>query len=240
MEHFVPEDGSGVHTATQVASALSMWMGIFGMVLGMLNLGFLLDFISLPILSGFISAVAITIILGQIPSLLGEDSGGDSTAEKIHGVFANLPSANGYACAIGFTGLLLLTIIERLGRKYSAKSKIIWFLTITRAFLALVLFTGISYGVNKKYGDDDDSYLWGVAKVKGSGIEAPAMPPSDLVSKMAPRSIAIFIGSAIEHVAIARAFGVKNNYVTDQTQELAYYGKHSSGYHVSAVVLTCY
>lgn len=205
-----------------------MWMGIFGLILGMLNLGFLLDFISLPILSGFISAVAITIILGQVPSLLGEDSGGDSTAEKIHDVFANLPSANGYACAIGFTGLLFLTVIEKVGKRYSDKSKVIWFLTITRAFLALVLFTGISYGVNKKYGDDDDSYLWGVAKVEASGIAPPAMPPADLISKMAPRSIAIFIGSAIEHVAIARAFGVKNNYITDQTQELAYYGEHQS------------
>ncbi|KAF7193470.1 putative sulfate permease C3H7.02 [Pseudocercospora fuligena] len=224
VEHFAPDDGSGMYTPTQVASALAMWMGIFGLILGMLNLGFLLDFISLPILSGFISAVAITIILGQIPSLLGEDSGGDSTAEKIHDVFANLPSANGYACAIGFTGLLFLTVIERVGKRYSDKSKVIWFLTITRAFLALVLFTGISYGVNKKYGDDDDSYLWGVAKVQASGIAAPAMPPADLISKMAPRSIAIFIGSAIEHVAIARAFGVKNNYITDQTQELAYYG----------------
>ncbi|EME85152.1 uncharacterized protein MYCFIDRAFT_41695 [Pseudocercospora fijiensis CIRAD86] len=224
VEHFAPEDGSGAYTPTQVASALAMWMGIFGLILGMLNLGFLLDFISLPILSGFISAVAITIILGQIPSLLGEDSGGSNTAEKIHDVFANLPSANGYACAIGFTGLFFLTVLDKVGKRYSEKSRVIWFLMITRAFLALVLFTGISYAVNKKYGHDDDSYLWGVAKVEASGIAKPAMPPADLISKMAPRSIAIFIGSAIEHVAIARAFGVKNNYITDQTQELAYYG----------------
>lgn len=36
-------------------------MGFYGIIIGFLNLGFLLEFISLPILSGFISAVAITI-----------------------------------------------------------------------------------------------------------------------------------------------------------------------------------
>ncbi len=34
----------------------------------------------------------------------------------------------------------------------------------------------------------------------------------------------MFIGAAVEHTAIARAFGVHNNYVTDQSQELCYLG----------------
>jgi sodium-independent sulfate anion transporter 11 len=36
--------------------------------------------------------------------------------------------------------------------------------------------------------------------------------------------VAVFIGSAVEHTAIARGFAVKNNYVTDQSQELTFYG----------------
>lgn len=202
---------------------MALWMGVFGMILGFLNLGFLLDFISLPILSGFISAVAITIILGQIPSLLGEDKGGESTAAKIHDVFSKLPSANGYACAVGFTGLLFLTVIEKCGKRWSHKHKILWFFTITRAFLCLLIYTGVSYAVNKKY-DDSGDYLFGVAEVQASGIPKPEMPPSGLLTRLAGRSIAIFIGAGIEHVAIARAFAVKNNYVSDQTQELTYFG----------------
>ena len=211
------------YSPQQIASAVAMCMGIYGIIIGFLNLGFLLEFISLPILSGFISAVAITIILNQMDSLLGEDGVGDGAATQIHDIFHQLPTCNGYACAIGFGGIVFLTILEQVGKRYGTKNRFAWFLSITRAFLALLLFTGISYGVNKGF-DDSDDFLFEVVKVKSTGIPRPEMPSSELISKAFPRSIAAFIGAAIEHVAIARAFGVKNNYVSDQTQELCYFG----------------
>jgi solute carrier family 26 (sodium-independent sulfate anion transporter), member 11 len=198
-----------------------MMMGIYGMVLGFLKLGFLLEFISLPILSGFISAVAITIILNQMDSLLGEPNVGDGAATQIHDIFQQLPQANGYDCAIGFTCILFLTILDQAGKRWGNKNKVIWILSITRAFLALLLFTGVSYAVNK---DRPNDLLFDVAKVKADGQEAPRVPKPDLIAKVASRSIAVFIGAAVEHTAIARAFGVRNNYVTDQSQELCYFG----------------
>jgi solute carrier family 26 (sodium-independent sulfate anion transporter), member 11 len=199
-----------------------MMMGIYGMIIGFLKLGFLLEFISLPILSGFISAVAITIILNQMGSLLGESNIGSGTAQQIHDVFKQLPNANGFACAIGFTSILMLTILDQAYKRWS-KHKVVWFLSITRAFLCLVLFTGVGYAVNKNRGDPKN-YLFGVAQVKANGQEPPRMPSSKLIGQVAGRSIAVFIGAAVEHTAIARAFGVRNNYVTDQSQELCYYG----------------
>ncbi|KAK0621971.1 sulfate transporter family-domain-containing protein [Bombardia bombarda] len=207
---------------SEIASGVAMMMGIYGMILGFLKLGFLLDFISLPILSGFISAVAITIILNQMGSLLGEPAIGDGTANQIHDIFAKLPQASGYTCLIGFTGILLVTILDQAGKRWGQKNKIIWFLSITRAFIALVIFTGIGYAVNKNRAPSD--FLFGVVQVKANGQEPPTVPSRALLSRLASRSIAIFIGSAIEHTAIARAFGVRNNYVTDQSQELTYYG----------------
>ena len=210
------------YTPSEIASAVALMMGVYGMALGFLKLGFLLEFISLPILSGFISAVAITIILNQMGSLLGEDGIGDGVANQIHDIFALLPKANGYACAIGFTGILFLTVLDQAGKRWGKKNKIIWFLSITRAFMALVIFTGIGYAVNKDR--DAKHYLFGLAQVKSNGQEEPRMPKPELISLVATRSIAVFIGSAVEHTAIARAFGVRNNYVTDQSQELCYYG----------------
>ncbi|KAK2731557.1 hypothetical protein FQN55_004659 [Onygenales sp. PD_40] len=211
------------YTPSQIASAMALMMGVYGMVIGFLKLGFLLEFISLPILSGFISAVAITIILNQMDSLLGEEGVGDGTAQQIHDIFAKLPEANGLTCAVGFTGILLLTILERSGRKWGEKNKIVWFLSITRAFLCLVLYTGVSYGVNKSRGDPDN-FLFEVAEVQANGIEHPRFPDTGLISKVASRSVAIFIGAAVEHCAVARAFAVRNDYVTDQSQELCYFG----------------
>jgi len=197
-------------------------MGVYGMILGFLKLGFLLEFISLPILSGFISAVAITIILNQMGSLLGETDIGDGTAQQIYDIFQKLPEANGYACAVGFTSIVMLTLLDQ-GYKRFDKNKVLWFLSITRAFLCLVLFTGVGYAVNKHRGDPKN-YLFGVAQVKANGQEPPRIPNPELIGKVASRSIAVFIGAAVEHTAIARAFAVRNNYITDQSQELCYYG----------------
>lgn len=199
-----------------------MSMGVYGIILGFLNLGFLLEFISLPILSGFITAVALLIGLNQVPSLLGETNVRSDTAPQIHDIFHKLPQANGYACAVGFTGILFMVIMEQAGKRWASKNRIIWALSISRAFLCLVLFTGISYAVNKNRKPKD--YLFAVVEVSSHGIPMPQVPSSALFAKAFPRAIAAFIGSILEHLAIARAFGVKNNYVSDQTQELCYYG----------------
>lgn len=202
---------------------MAMMMGIYGIILGFLKLGFLLEFISLPILSGFITAVAVTIILNQMDSLLGEPGGGDGTAEQIHDVFSQLPSANGLTCAIGFTGIVFLTILEQAGKRWGEKYRVVWFLSITRAFLCLVLFTGVSYAVNKDRGGSDN-FLFEVVELEADGLEQPKAPDAGLLGKVASRSIAIFVGAAVEHTAIARAFSVRNNYTTDQSQELCYFG----------------
>lgn len=213
----------GEASPSQIASAIAMMIGIYGLIVGLLKLGFLLEFISLPILSGFISAVAITIILNQLDSLLGEPNVSGDTTAQIQEIFQRLPQANGYACAVGFSSILLLTVLDQAGKRWGKRNRAIWFISITRAFIALVVFTGIGYAVNKPRGSPDQ-FLFEVAEVETEGQEPPSVPTIGLLSKVASQSIAIFIGSAVEHTAIARGFGNRNNYVADQSQELTFYG----------------
>lgn len=202
---------------------MACMMGVYGMAVGFLRLGFLLEYVSLPILSGFISAVAITIMLKQVDSLLGEEDVRDGTAHSIHDIFGKLPSASLYTCAVGFTGILFLTILEKSAKRWP-KNKVLWILSVSRAFLCLVLFTGISYAVNNPLGPDKDNFLFEVAAVKTDGLRAPMFPKPALIGKIATRTVALFVGAAVEHTGVARAFGVRNNYETDQSQELAYMG----------------
>lgn len=212
-----------VYTPQQIASATALVMGLYGMILGFLKLGFLLELVSIPIMTGFISAVAITIMLNQMGSLLGTSVSSTAKAyDQIRQVFQLLPEASGLTCTIGFTCILFLTILDQAGKRWGDKNKVIWMLSITRAFLALLLYTGVSYGVN--HNRDADDYLFAVVKVKANGQEAPTMPSGDLIGKVAGPAITVFLGAAIEHTAIARAFGIKNNYAPDQSQELCYFG----------------
>ncbi|OCT53379.1 putative sulfate permease [Cladophialophora carrionii] len=205
-----------------ISSAVALMMGICMAAMGFLKLGFLLDFISYPVLTGFISAVAITIGLGQVDNLIGEENVGDGTANIIHDVLTNFGTCNGRAAGMGIASVVLLVGLQKAGERWGSKNKVIWFISITRAFIALLLFTGISYGVNKGRAEDD--YLFDVSEVPPTRINAPKPVDAALLGKAAGGSIAAFLGASIEHVAIARAFGLRNNYVTDPSQELCYLG----------------
>ncbi|KAJ4331540.1 hypothetical protein N0V87_009084 [Didymella glomerata] len=208
------------YSAQAIASAVAMSVGIYSLAIGLLKLGFLLEFISIPVLSGFISAAAIVIMLGQIPSLFGI-SVRSGTANIIHDIFAKIPQWDGATTGIGLGGILILVLMQKMGQRWGKKSKAVWLLALGRSAVVLVLFTGISYGLNK---NRDDDPIWALSKVKSSGISNPKMPDGELIKKVFPRSIAPFIAAALEHLAIAKAFGRKNNYVTDAAQELVYLG----------------
>lgn len=116
-----------------------MGMGVYGMILGFLKLGFLLDFVSTPVLNGFISAAAITIGLGQVDSLLGEEGVRDGTANTIHDIFALLPEASGPAAGIGFGSIAILVALEQVGKRWAKKYMVAFYLSILRAFVSTAM-----------------------------------------------------------------------------------------------------
>ncbi|KAK7179849.1 hypothetical protein DPSP01_004600 [Paraphaeosphaeria sporulosa] len=210
-------------SAQAIASMVAMCVGIYCLIIGGLKLGFLLEFVSIPVLHGFISAAGIVIMLGQIPSLFGVKVG-TGTGTIIHDLFAQIPDFKGPTVGVGLGGIVLLVALQKMGQKWGSKNKAIWFIALARAAIVLVLFTGISYGVNKDIDLKNNDPVWELSKVKSKGINAPKMPPSALFSKVFPRAVAPFLAGVIEHLAIAKAFARKNGYVIDPAQELVYLG----------------
>ena len=61
----------GTANFAALTAALAIVTGVLGILFGLLRLGFLASFISEPVLKGFIVGLALTIIIGQVPKLLG-------------------------------------------------------------------------------------------------------------------------------------------------------------------------
>jgi solute carrier family 26 (sodium-independent sulfate anion transporter), member 11 len=203
-----------------IATAAAFWVGIYSLVLGVFRLGFLLDFMPLPVLSGYVSGAAITIILQQLKALFGETSTGSSSAGYIRYFFRELPSTNWRAFLVGLSGIVLLVLMQELGRRLGKRYRAMWYLSIARNALALIIFTLIGWGVNK----DLKKPLFLISKVTGAGIVAPSTPDTELLVKVAGRSIAVFLAAAFEHLAISKAFGRRHGYEINQDQELTYIG----------------
>lgn len=208
------------YSAISVASASAFWVGIYSLILGVFRLGFLLDFIPLPVLSGYVSGAAIQIILQQLKPLFGEPDTGSDAAGYIRYFFQELPQTKWRTFLIGFSGIVILVAMQELGRGPGKRFKALWYFAIARNALVLILFTLISWGVNRHL----KTPLFSISKVTGAGILPPNKPDTALLVKVAGRSVAVFVAAALEHLAIGKAFSRRYRYEIDQDQELTYIG----------------
>lgn len=208
-------------TPASIASAIAFMAGVYALVVGALKLGFLLDFVSAPVLTGWISAVALVILLGQVDSLIGMDVG-SGTATIIREILGNLYQVKPMTLCIGFTSLAMLYALELVGKFWGKKNKYIKMLSTSRAVVVLIVFTLVSYLCN--HNRSEDNYRWAVTEVDTNGLLAPKTHDSSLLTKVAGRAAAPFIAMAVEHLGVGKAFGLKNGYSIDKSQELVFLG----------------
>ncbi|KAK9413063.1 putative Sulfate permease [Seiridium unicorne] len=217
----IVESYSDEYSPAAIASAVAFMVGIYSLILGLLGLGFLLDYVSVPVLTGFISATALTIGFGQLGSLIGLDNTPSMIFDIIGDALKRLPKWNGPTCGIGIGSILLLIALEKLGKRYGNKHFVLKYISSSRAIIVLFIFTLISYLVNK---DRGSKTLWAISKVSTHGIATPHAHDSGLLAKAAARAFAPLIACTLEHLAVGKAFGRRNGYTIDQTQELNYLG----------------
>lgn len=218
----IVKDLKDEYEPAQIAGAVALMVGVYSLALGLLGLGFILDYVSVPVLTGFISATALTIGFGQVGSLVGLSNTPDGVFNILGDVLRRLPKWDGYTCAVGVTTIIILLALEKVGKKWGAKHFAIKYLSSSRAVIVLVLYTLISYLVNRNL--DPDDYVWAVSKVSTHGVLPPQKPNGSLVAQAASRAIAPLVACTLEHLAVGKAFGRRNGYSIDQSQELNYLG----------------
>ncbi|MDP3945441.1 MAG: solute carrier family 26 protein [Lutibacter sp.] len=117
---------SGVATLAEIgtehfiefAILLAFMMGVLQVLFGIFKLGFLVNFLSRPVISGFTSAAALIIALSQLKHLMGVDI---QRNNKIHGLvfdaFQHLKDINLITLAIGIISILILVFFKQFSKK---------------------------------------------------------------------------------------------------------------------------
>lgn len=96
-----------------LAISLSFLMGIFQLLFGLMRLGFLTNFLSKPVISGFTSGAAVVIALSQIKSLLRIDVPSTySTPHKIGIIIEHFADAHAITLIIGVMSLIVILAIR--------------------------------------------------------------------------------------------------------------------------------
>lgn len=97
----------------EAAVALALLSGVILVAMSVLRLGFLANFLSHPVISGFISASGILIAASQARHLLGVTAGGETLPGMLADLVPALPAANLWTLAIGASSLLFLFWVRR-------------------------------------------------------------------------------------------------------------------------------
>jgi sulfate permease, SulP family len=89
---------------------LALVTGAFALIAGLLRLGFLANFISEPVLKGFIIGLALTIIVGQLPKLFGIEGGEGNFFEKLWAWLTNLGETHLPTLIVGLISLAIVML----------------------------------------------------------------------------------------------------------------------------------
>ena len=206
------------------AMLLAMLSGAVLLAMAVLRLGFLANFLSHPVISGFISASGILIALGQLKHILGIPVTGENALELAHGLILGLPSTHLPTFIIGTLSLLFLFLVRsRLGgwlQKLGMSVHIAGTLTKIGPVVALLLAIAAVGGLGLA-----DAGVRVVGAVP-RGLPSLSLPTLDLELAMAllPAAVLISLVGFVESVSVAQTLAAKRREQIEPNQELVALG----------------
>jgi high affinity sulfate transporter 1 len=101
----------------ELVAILAVMVGLLVALIGLVGLGWIAEFLSTPIVTGFLSGVAVIIVIHQLPDLFGFSSSGGTNEHRVGYFVTHLSSTNGWSLAIGIGVLALMFVSHRIDRR---------------------------------------------------------------------------------------------------------------------------
>lgn len=200
---------AGSAEALIFAPLLAFFTGVFMLIFAALRLGRFASYISTPVMSGFISGISISIIVGQIPKIMGVAGGGSDFFANISAIFSQLSSINWISLVMGVIAAAIILLAKKFFRK------------IPMALIILVLGTAITAFFRL------DQYGVVIVGEIPQGLPAFSLPDFAAIDNWTfiilgglVSAIACFAGSLLP----SKSFAMRNKYTVDDNREILAYG----------------
>jgi SulP family sulfate permease len=211
------------------AIALALISGLMLIVMGLLRLGFFANFLSHPVIAGFITASGVHIAANQLAPLLGIRIHGETLFALVGSIIGSISDIHLYTAIIGVVSLVFLfwvrsklqPLLIRLGLGERAASM------LAKAGPVAALVTAIL--VVWVFGLDDRGVT--IVGEVPKGLPDVAMPPFDLAlwTKLAVPALLIAIVGYVESISVALTLAAKRRQRVDPDQELIGLGTANVG-----------
>jgi sulfate permease, SulP family len=195
---------AGSNEYTELTAALAITVGIAALVAGLLRLGFLASFISEPVLKGFIIGLALTIIMGQLPTLFGVEKGSGDFFEKAWDLLTKLGDTSGITLLVGAGSLAVVLVLKRVAPVVPAS------LVAVALGVALVkIFHLDQHGV-------------AIVGHIDSGLSHVGLPnvSADRYLELAGSAIGVMLVGFAEGLGAAKTYAARDHYDVDPNHEL--------------------
>jgi SulP family sulfate permease len=194
----------GTDDYNQIIFMISFMAGIACLAAGVLRLGFISNFISKPILKGFLFGIGLTIVASNLPKVLGIPKGEGNFFQQIIYLVQNLGETNFYALGLALAAFAIIVIVEKKNKRLPG-------LLFALVFGILATWIMVSYfGINISY----IGYI-------PSGIPLPSIPqvPSSTMDALIPAAIGVGFIGYMQTLAIGKSVGERKGYDVDKDQE---------------------
>jgi sulfate permease, SulP family len=198
-------NASDPQTYQTYAAAFVLVVGLVFLLAGLARIGYITQFLSRPVMEGFVVGLATFVAVGQLYKLFGVPRPEGNTIEKLFQTLRALPEANWATFAAGAVSLALLFLLPRLSKKIPA-GLVVLFGAIG---LSSALDLAGTYGVEV------------VGKLPGGlpSVSFPQVPLVDYLGMVLP-AIGVLLVVFSESLGTANEFAMKHGYEVDADQEL--------------------
>ncbi|XP_063284158.1 solute carrier family 26 member 6 [Pelobates fuscus] len=203
------------HRRVELAIALAFLVGLFQIALGLIQFGFVVTYLSDPVISGYTTASAVHVLVSQLKYLFGirlsQKTQPFSLIHTIINLCSKMTQTNIGTLVTSIVAITVLLLMKYLNELLSG-----WlFIPIPIELIMLIVSTGISYGVGlyEKYEIEPVGDI-------PVGLQVPMLPNFSHFSDIVGNAFAIAVVGYAITISLGKVFASKHGYKVDSNQEL--------------------
>uniref|UniRef100_A0A8C2GI14 Solute carrier family 26 member 3, tandem duplicate 2 n=1 Tax=Cyprinus carpio TaxID=7962 RepID=A0A8C2GI14_CYPCA len=192
-----------------VSASLTFLVGLFQLGMGLLQVGFIVMYLSDTLISGFTTAAAVHILVSQLKFVLGLTvpgfSGPLSIIYTLKSLFTQITSTNIHDLVTSVVVMVMVLGVKEINDRFKSKLPV----PIPIEVIMTVIACGVSYAFNFS---------------ENHGVDSPIAPSLQVFQMTAVEAFPIAIVGFAVAFAVAKVYSVKHDYLIDGNQELIAFG----------------
>uniref|UniRef100_A0A7M4F5Y8 Solute carrier family 26 member 4 n=1 Tax=Crocodylus porosus TaxID=8502 RepID=A0A7M4F5Y8_CROPO len=202
-----------------IASTVTFLVGIIQLVLGALQIGFIVRYLADPLVGGFTTAAAFQVFVSQLKIVLNVSTknynGILSIIYTLIEIFERIGTTNIADLVAGLLTIVVCMAVKEINDRFKHKIPI----PIPIEVIVTIVATGISYGA-----DLEKKYNAGIVKNIPRGFLPPVPPVVSMFSQMAAAAFSIAVVAYAIAVSVGKVYATKYDYAIDGNQEFIAFG----------------